>query len=214
MLSAPDRDLVVTGSALDDLLMALGDFADLKCPFTLGHSRAVGELAAAAGHVAGLDAAECGTLRRAGYLHDVGRLGISNQVWSKPGPLQADDWERVRMHPYLGGRVLTRIPGLAAEAALTRAHHEHLDGTGYPLGIEGATLSRSDRVLAAAVAYRSALEPRPYREALQPEAAVARLHDRVRKGHLDSNAAAAVITAAGHRAVGARAPCRAHPPRG
>ena len=126
---------------------------------------------------------------------------MSNQVWSKPGPLQADDWERVRMHPYLGGRVLTRIPGLAAEAALTRAHHEHLDGTGYPLGVEGANLSRSDRVLAAAVAYRSALEPRPYREALQPEAAVARLHDRVRRGHLDSNAAAAVITAAGHRAV-------------
>ena len=151
--------------------------------------------------MAGLGISECGTLRRAGYLHDVGRLGVSNLVWSKPGPLSPGDWERVRMHPYLGGRVLSRIPGLAAEAAMTRAHHEHLDGSGYPLGVDGSTLSRSDRLLAAAVAYRSALEPRPYRDALPPDAAVARLKDRVRNGHLDPDAVTAVISAAGHRTV-------------
>ncbi len=201
MRMAPDQDVVVSEPELDTLLMALGDFADLKCPFTLGHSRGVAELAESAGRLAGLSAAECATLRRAGHLHDVGRLGVSNQVWSKPGPLSADDWERVRMHPYLGGRVLSRIPGLSAEAALIRAHHEHLDGSGYPLGSTGAALGRSERLLAAAVAYRSATEPRPYRDALTSAGAADRINYRVRQGHLDPDAVAAVVSAAGHRAL-------------
>ncbi len=201
MRCAPDHHLLVSGPALDTMAMALGDFADLKCPFLLGHSRGVAELAAAAGRIAGLGNAECDTLRRAGHLHDIGRLGVSNQIWSKPGPLSTDDWERVRMHPYLGGRVLSRIPGLAAEAALVRTHHEHVDGSGYPLGMAGPGLARSDRLLAAATAYRSALEPRPYREALSADAAVARVRDRVRRGELDADAAAAVVSAAGHRSA-------------
>jgi HD-GYP domain-containing protein (c-di-GMP phosphodiesterase class II) len=198
---SPDRDAVISGPALDALLLAIGDFVDLKCPFTLGHSRAVAELAEAAGGLVGLTPSEGGTLRRAGYLHDVGRLGVSNLVWSKPGPLSADQWERVRMHPYLGSRVLSRIPTLADEAALVRAHHEHLDGTGYPIGVAGGTLGRSERLLAAAAAYRSATEPRPYREALDPDGAALRLKERVRQGHLDADAAAAVVAAAGHRSA-------------
>ena len=201
MRCAPDHDVRISGPALDTMATALGDFADLKCPFLLGHSRGVAELAAAAGRIAGLGAAECDTLRRAGHLHDIGRLGVSNQIWSKPGPLSADDWERVRMHPYLGGRVLSRIPGLAAEAALIRTHHEHVDGSGYPLGVAGAGLARSDRLLAAATAYRSALEPRPYREALSAQAASTRVRDRARHGELDADAVAAVVSAAGHRST-------------
>lgn len=196
---APDDETPVTGPELDALLMALGDFADLKCPFMLGHSRGVAELAEAAGRVAGLSAKECATLRRAGHLHDVGRLGVSNQVWSKAGPLTSDEWERARMHPYLGARVVSRIPGLAAEATLIRAHHERPDGSGYPFGAVGASLDRPERLLAAAVAYQSAIEPRPYRDALTPSAAVERLNERAREGHLDAAAVADVVTAAGHR---------------
>lgn len=196
---APDRDVPAGGAELDGLLAAIGDFVDLKCPFMLGHSRGVAALAAAGAQAAGLPAAEAGVLRRAGHLHDVGRMGVSNQVWSKPGPLSAAEWERVRMHPYLSGRVLSRIPGLAAEASLVRSHHERLDGTGYPLGVAGSGLERADRLLAAAVAYQSALEPRPYRAAMTPADAAARLHRRVRAGHLEADAVAAVLAAAGHR---------------
>lgn len=198
---SPDRDDVIAEPELDGLLRAIGDFVDLKCPFMLGHSTAVAELAEAAGRLLGIGAADCSVLRRAGYLHDVGRLGVSNQVWSKPGPLSADEWERVRMHPYLGTRVLARLGALSAEAELTRTHHEHLDGSGYPLGVAGGSLGRRDRLLAAAVAYRSALEPRPYRPALDPDGAATRLSERVRGGHLDADAAAAVVTAAGHRSA-------------
>jgi len=196
---APDRDVPAGGTELDGLLAAIGDFVDLKCPFMLGHSRGVAALAAAGAQAAGLPAAEATVLRRAGHLHDVGRMGVSNQVWSKPGALSAAEWERVRMHPYLSGRVLSRIPGLAAEASLVRSHHERLDGTGYPLGVAGSGLERADRLLAASAAYQSALEPRPYRAAMTPADAAARLHRRVREGHLDADAVAAVLAAAGHR---------------
>ena len=123
---------------------------------------------------------------------------MSNQVWSKPAELTGAEWERVRMHPYLTDRVLTRIPGLAHVAAIARAHHEHLDGSGYPLGLAGAALGRPERLLAAAVAYQSALEPRPYREPLPPDAAAARLKDRVTRGALDADSVEAVLAVAGH----------------
>lgn len=194
---APDRDQVVRGEPLDELLAAVGDFVDLKCPFMVGHSRGVARLADAAGSAVGMSARERETLRRAGLLHDIGRLGVSNQVWSKPGPLTADESERVRMHPYFSGRVLSRIPGLAAEAALVRTHHERVDGAGYPAGLGGIALSRADRLLAAATAYQSGLEPRPYRSALSPDESAARLSARVAAGELDAEAVAAVVTAAG-----------------
>jgi len=195
---APDSETRLDEAQLDALLMAIGDFVDLKCPFLLGHSRDVAALAAAAGTRLGLPAADVTAIRRAGYLHDVGRIGVSNQVWSKPAQLTEAEWERVRMHPYLTDRVLTRIPGLANVAAIARAHHEHLDGSGYPLGLAGVALGRSERLLAAAVAYQAALEPRPYRDSYSPEAAAARLRARVTRGALDADSVNAVLSVAGH----------------
>ncbi len=196
---APDRDLRLTDESFDRLVCAIGDFVDLKCPFTLGHSRAVATLAEAAGERLGMSPGEVRTLRRAGHLHDLGRLGVSNQLWSKPGDLNPSEWERVRMHPYLTERVLDRIPGLGAIRTVARAHHEHLDGSGYPLGVGGSMLGRSERILAAAVAYRSALEPRPYRAARSPAQASERLRARSRSGVLDPDCVDAVLGVAGHR---------------
>lgn len=196
---APDAEVRLDQESLDSLVCAIGDFVDLKCPFTLGHSRNVAALAhAAAGHL-GLPAGDAEMLRRAGHLHDVGRLGVPNQVWSKPAELTGAEWERVRMHPYLTDRVLMRIPGLAAEAAVARSHHEHLDGSGYPLGATGTALGLPERLLAAVVAYQSATEPRPYRDALTPTEAAERLTRRAARGALDSTCVEAVLAAAGRR---------------
>lgn len=197
---APVDDVPLDDAGLDPLLRAIGDFTDLKCPFTLGHSRAVAGLAEAAGRRLGLPGDEVELVRRAGYVHDVGRLGISNLIWSKPGRLTSAEWERVRMHPYLTDRVLRSVPGLAGAAAIARAHHENLDGSGYPLGIGASGLGRSERLLAATVAYRSALEPRPYRDPLTTEDAAARVRRRAAHGELDGAAVEAVLGAAGHRA--------------
>ena len=195
---APDRGVRLEDESLDALLVALGDFVDLKCPFTLGHSRAVATLAADAAATAGLE--DVALIRRAGHVHDLGRIGVSNQIWSKAGPLTAAEFERMRLHPYMTVRILSHVAGLEQVAQLAGNHHECVDGSGYPRGLSGAALSMADRVLAAAVSYQSALEPRPYREPHSPDGAARRVRDRVKAGELDGAAVEAVLHAAGHRA--------------
>jgi HD-GYP domain-containing protein (c-di-GMP phosphodiesterase class II) len=197
---APDRHQRLDEHGLDVLLVALGDFVDLKCPFTLGHSRTVARLAGDAALAAGVDADAAALARRAGHVHDLGRIGVSNQIWSKPGPLAAAEFERVRLHPYLTVRILNQVRGLARLAEVAGNHHECLNGSGYPRGLAGTALSLPDRVLAAAVSYQSACEPRPYREELSPATAARRLRERVRAGELDPVAAEAVLHAAGQPA--------------
>ncbi len=185
--------------SLNLLLSALGDFVDLKCPFTHGHSQAVARLAADAATVAGLDNGAIQLTRRAGYVHDLGRIGVSNQIWSQPRALTAGEFERVRLHPYLTVRILSQVQGLERVAQLAGNHHERLDGSGYPRGLSGSALGLPDRLLAAAVNYQSAREPRPYRAALAAPAAERRLREAVRAGGLDPVAVDAVLHAAGRR---------------
>jgi len=194
---APDRHTTLDAAELDDLLVALGDFVDLKCPFTLGHSRATAQLAADAAGCAGLDADAVTLTRRAAHIHDIGRIGVSNQVWSKPSALSMAEFERMRLHPYLTERILQQVDVLRPVAAVAANHHECLDGSGYPRGVSALGLTMPDRLLAAAVSYRSALEPRPYREAMTPSAAARRLRERVRANKVDPVAADAVLQAAG-----------------
>lgn len=188
------------GDAVDAALAAVADFVDLKSPYTLGHSRAVAELAANAGRQLGLPVHEVDTLYRAGLVHDLGRLGVSNAIWDKPGPLGAGEWERVRLHPYLTERILCQSPVLALLGALAVQHHERLDGSGYPRGISGSAISLPARILAVADAYRTWREPRPHRETLEATAAAARLRADAHAGRLDSDVVEATLAAAGHRA--------------
>jgi HD-GYP domain-containing protein (c-di-GMP phosphodiesterase class II) len=189
----------MSGLELDSALAAIADFADLKSPYTTGHSRGVAERAAAAGLRAGLGEPAAAELRRAGLLHDVGRIGVSNTIWDKGGPLSETEMERVRMHPYLTQRTLSRAPRLARLAEVAAAHHERLDGSGYPRGLAGGALSPEARILAAADAYQAMTELRPHRAARSPQDAAGQLRQDVRSGRLDPNAVDAVLGAAGHR---------------
>lgn len=155
---APDRHQQLDEQSLDDLLIALGDCVDLKCPFTIGHSRVVAQLAGDAAKAVGLDADTVALTRRAGHAHDLGRIGISSNIWSKAGPLTAAEFEGVRLHPYLTVRILNQVPGLGQLAQLAGNHHERVDGRGYPRGLGETTLGLPDRVLAAAVCYQSGCE--------------------------------------------------------
>ena len=195
----PALAVVLSGERLDAALEAVASFVDLKSPFTLGHARAVADLAAAAAAQLGLAEDAVRTLRRAGLLHDLGRLGVSNSIWDKPGPLGAGEWERVRMHPYLTERMLHQAETLAPLGAIAVQHRERLDGSGYPRGLSGAAISQAGRILGAADAYQAMREPRPYREARSADEAAAELRAEVRAGRLDADAAEAVLGAAGHR---------------
>jgi DNA-binding CsgD family transcriptional regulator len=107
--------------------------------------------------------------------------------------------ERVRMHPYLTQRTFSRSPRLAALAEVAAAHHERLDGSGYPRGLAGGALSPEARILAAADVYQAMSEPRPHRPALSPEEAARQLREEVSAGRLDRDAVDAVLGASGHR---------------
>jgi HD-GYP domain-containing protein (c-di-GMP phosphodiesterase class II) len=193
----PVLGVALTEDELDSALAAIADFADVKSPYTIGHSRAVAELGGAAAQTLGL--ATAATVRRAGLVHDLGRLGVSNAVWDKHGTLNDVEVERIRLHPYLTERMLARSPALAPLAAIAVQHHERLDGSGYPRGLSGAALGMEGRVLAAADFYHSRTEPRPHRPAVPTGEAAALLRAEVRAGRLDGDAAAAVLRAAGHR---------------
>jgi HD-GYP domain-containing protein (c-di-GMP phosphodiesterase class II) len=194
----PALRVTLSGEAFDRALLAIADFVDLKSPYTLGHARAVAELAAATGEQLGLPDDEIRLLRRAGLAHDLGRLGVSNAIWDKPGPLGAGEWERVRLHPYLTERMLHQSAALAPLGAVAVQHRERLDGSGYPKGLSGAAITRPARILGAVDAYRSMREPRPHRLPLSAEEAAAELQADARAGKLDAEVVAAVLAAAGH----------------
>jgi HD-GYP domain-containing protein (c-di-GMP phosphodiesterase class II) len=189
------------GPELDAALVAIADFTDVKSPYTIGHSRGVADLAGEAARVIGLGEAASTLIRRAGLVHDLGRLGVPNSIWDKQAPLSASETQRVRLHPYLTERMLAYSPALAPLAAVAIQHHERLDGSGYPRGLSGGALTREGRLLAAADFYHSRTEPRPHRPAGTPEEAASHAHGEVRAGRLDGDAVAAVLVAAGHRAT-------------
>jgi HD-GYP domain-containing protein (c-di-GMP phosphodiesterase class II) len=197
--SEPALGVVVSGERFDAALVAIANFVDLKSPYTLGHAAAVAELAAAAAGRLGLEEHDVRTLRRAGLVHDLGRLGVSNSIWDKPGPLGAGEWERVRLHPHLTERMLRQSEALAPLGAIAVQHRERLDGSGYPRGLAGSAISRPARILAAADAYQAMRELRPYRPPRTPEEAAAELRADVKASRLDGEAVEAVLAAAGHR---------------
>ncbi|MGW0022587.1 HD domain-containing phosphohydrolase [Rhodococcus sp. NPDC003382] len=199
LAQAPDRHYILSGPELDELLRAMADFVDLKCPFLLGHSRQVADLAAAAARHRGLSGADVELLYRAGLVHGLGRMGVPNQIWEKPGPLTTAEWERVRLYPYLTGRILSRVGGLESVVALAQTHRERLDGSGYPNGLRGVDLSVPAGILAAAETYQRLREPRPHRQALTAEDAAARMRRDAGAGRFDTEAVEAVLAAAGHR---------------
>ncbi len=194
----PEPVTTVGPDTLDAVLAAFADFADLKSPWIRGHSRRVASLAEEAGRHAGLDDAACDDLRRAGLVHDLGRVAVENGVWDKPGQLTTSEWERVRLHPHFTERILARCHSLSSLVQPACSHHERLDGSGYHRSRTAEALSREDRILAAADVFAALTADRPHRPAFAEDEA-ARTLEAEAEGHLDSDAVACVLAAAGRR---------------
>ena len=194
----PAPHVTVPAAGLDDVLTVLADFADLKSPFTVGHSRAVADLAGSAAEHLGLGRNDVVAVRRAGLVHDLGRCGVPNSIWDKPGELTDPEWEQVRLHPYRTERALAGSP-LADLGSLASFHHERLNGSGYHRGVGGAQFPITGRILAAADVYQALTQPRSHRPAQEPSVAAAQLRDRVGAGAFETDTVEAVLTAAGHR---------------
>ena len=202
----PGDPLTLSGSAIDEALAAMGDFADLAAPCLTGHSDGVARLTQAAAKRMGFDAAAQCEVTRAARVHDLGRVAVSTAVWEKPGPLTTDEREQVRLHAYHTERLLTPSSFLSRLAKTASAHHERCDGTGYHRGVGATELSAEARLLAVADAFHTLTEPRPYRPGRSPDEAAVVLGEESRAGRLDAEAVNAVLDAAG-----LATPRRVHP---
>ncbi len=197
--SEPFPQVWIAGARVDAAFMAIATLTGLKSPWLRRHSTGVAELAEAAAWRMSLEADAVTVVRRAALAHDLGRVGVQNAIWEKPGPLGFGEWERVRLHPHFTERAFAQSSDLAPIGLVAGAHHERLDGSGYHRGTRAPALDQPCRILAAADCYGAMREARPYRPALDEPAAEAELLLEASEGRLDPQAVDAVLTAAGHR---------------
>ena len=191
---------------IDRFALACADFTDLKSPYLLGHSTRVAEIAVAAADTGGYSSDDIVNVRRACLFHDLGRVGVPNGIWDKPGPLSANELERVRLHAYYTERVLARSPVLASLAVIAGSHHENLDGSGYHRAVSAPQLSRPARLLRAADCFDAMSSNRPHRPALSFDERLHQLRSEVGMGRLDADAVSAIIEASGGERVRLRPP--------
>ena len=190
-LEPADRVERADDARLDRVAEAFARIVDAKSPYTASHSAGVAEIAEGIAVTLGLDAPTRRLLRRAGLLHDVGKLGVSNRILDKPGKLDAEEWVAMRRHPELSRVILDSVPALADVARLAGTHHERLDGSGYPDGLTATELDLRDRILQVADVAEALSAERPYRAAL-PVAEVLAIIRRDAGVRLDAGCVAAL----------------------
>lgn len=159
-------EVVLDEDYLDDIAIAFGQVVDSKSPYTAGHSSRVALYADMMAEVMGLDAQKRRWLKRGALLHDVGKLGVSNAILDKPGRLDEAEWTQMQAHALYTETILSRIGAFAELARIAGAHHERLDGKGYPHGLAGDDISLETRIISTADFFDALTADRPYRAAM------------------------------------------------
>jgi diguanylate cyclase (GGDEF)-like protein len=161
--------------AYEAVIRSLAAALEARDGYTGEHSDAVHQLSAAVARRLGLDRHAVGEVQAVAILHDVGKIGIPDQVLHKRGPLDSGEWVLMRRHPIIGERILRPLPGLSAVATAVRHEHERWDGHGYPDGLAGEDIPLASRIVLACDAYHALVSDRPYRAAMSEEDACAEL---------------------------------------
>ena len=190
------------------ILIALSEAVETCDPYTRGHSARVARMAAEIGRRLGCDDAQIALLRLGGALHDVGKLGVRDEVLRKPGPLTRRELREVRAHPEIGARMIARDPELRPALPIVLYHHERWDGEGYPSRRSGTEVPLEARIMAVVDSYDAMTSDRPYRAALSPELAVEEI-ERCAGTQFDPDVAAAFLAAWESGAFGLTAALRA-----
>lgn len=157
---------------LDSIARAFGQVIDAKSPYTANHSSRVGNLAVRLADAMDVPIEGRRELFRAALLHDVGKLGVSNAILDKPGSLDPREWEEMRGHAMHTLEILDRIGPLRDMARVAAAHHERLDGRGYPFGLAGEEIGRETRIITVCDFFDALTSDRPYRRAIEPDEAL------------------------------------------
>ncbi len=164
---------------LDDIAAAFSEVIDSKSPYTAGHSKRVTLFTELVAAELGVPPGRRRWLRRAALLHDIGKLGVSSSVLDKPGKLDPGEWNAMKLHALYSEQILSRIDAFRDLAVIAAAHHERLDGLGYPHGIAGAAIALETRIITVADIFDALTANRPYRAAMPLEKALAVMDDMV-----------------------------------
>jgi putative two-component system response regulator len=167
-------------------ILMLAATIEARDPYTNGHCQRLAEHSTALGERIGLDADDLIALRHGGYLHDLGKIALPDSVLFKPGPLSAEEFALVKMHPVVGDRLCTPLRSLERVRPIIRYHHETLDGAGYPEGLRGSAIPLLAQVMGIVDVYDAVTSKRPYRDALSPDAAWMILSREVSDGKRDA----------------------------
>ncbi len=194
--AAPAEISRMTPAAIDAICEAFSEVVDAKSPFTFRHSMGVTEAASAIGDAMHLPAERKSLLHRAALLHDLGKLRVPNSILDKPGKLDGAEWSVMREHSGLTEKILSRVPQYHELAKIAGAHHEKLDGSGYPNRLQAEALPLEARVLAVADIFGALTEDRPYRAGLPVETALEIIKAEV-PSKLDEDCFEALIAASG-----------------
>lgn len=157
------RTRALDDDLLDDIAQAFGQVVDSKSPYTAGHSERVALYTDMIAKRMGIDAGRRRWLRRGALLHDLGKLGVSNSILDKNGALTDDEWTQVRLHPTYTEEILSRITPFRELARVAGAHHERLDGKGYPKALSARDLSIETRIITVSDIFDAITADRPYR---------------------------------------------------
>lgn len=178
-LEPAQRVKAVDADYLDDIAVAFANVIDSKSPYTGGHSERVTLFTGLIAEDMGLSAERRRWLRRAALLHDIGKLGVSNAILDKPGKLDPDEWAAMQMHATHSETILSHIAVFRDIAPIAGAHHERLDGKGYPRGLKGDQIVLETRIITTADIFDALTADRPYRAAMPIAKALAIMSESV-----------------------------------
>ena len=175
-------------------LEALARTVDAKSTWTAGHSERVTDLSVKIAQVLGWDDKQLESMKRAAYLHDIGKIGIPLSILDKPGRLSQEEYEIIKDHPEIGARILEPIEAYADVIPMVLQHHEKFNGKGYPHGIAGEEISMGARIMAVADVYDAVVSDRPYRQGWIEEKAIKMIKEEAGE-HFDPKVVDAFLTA-------------------
>ncbi len=187
-LLARVRSLVRIKQHTDDLdsatsiVMTLASMIESRDGYGEGHCHRMANYATGLGRALWLDEADVRSLYRGAFLHDIGMLTVADSILQKPGPLSPDERERIRSHTVVGDRLCSNLRSLQSVRPIVRHHHEHLDGSGYPDGLQGTHVPLLAQIVGIVDTYEALTTERPYQRAISREAAFDVLRQHVQRG--------------------------------
>jgi hypothetical protein len=180
------QELAVQMENIEDVVISLARTIDAKDKYTEGHTERVSQYAVFLGERLGLSDRDLETLRIGALIHDLGKIGIDLNILNKPGRLTEEEFEQIKLHPLLGQQICSPLKALQEVGDIIRHHHEKLDGSGYPDGLQGEQISQNARIVAIVDIFDALTTERSYRAALTVEEALSIMKQEADQGKLDS----------------------------